>query len=210
MKGVLGVYAAILACGLLGGLLGSVFGLADGGKPLALTSCASAAWDAVYRVCNGNGCGTAFHIGGGRWLTAAHVADRPHAILYPGGYLATLHWRNPDYAPPADGPTPDRMNRSDYAVLQSAHAPAASVRLADAPPPDGQRLIIVGWAGGEKSWVAVRAERTEGGTVWLDGGLGHGDSGAPAIDECGVAYAMAVAGDGSAAVGPAVHQMEWP
>ena len=186
--------------------------------PVVCADGAADAWEAVYRVCDDDSCGTAFHIGGGRWLTAAHVVEGGGALVLDDlgigwdGYPATLHWRNPDYAPPADGPTPDRMNRSDYAVLQSDHAPAASIRLADAPPPDGQRLTIVGWTGGVKRELAVRAERTGAldrwGAVDLDGGLGHGSSGAPAIDECGVAYAMIAAGDGGYSVGPAVHQMD--
>lgn len=183
---------------------------------------AYAARDAVYRVCDDDGCGTAFHIGGGRWLTAAHVANAlGSAVLYPdggwaGGYPVTLHWSNPDFSPSADGMIPEHLLGSDYAVLWSHpdHAPAASIRLADAPPPDGQRLTIVGWTGGVKRELAVRAKRTDEldwwGAVELDGGLGHGSSGAPVIDECGVAYAVIAAGDSSYSVGPAVHQMECP
>lgn len=216
---ILGI-VAVVALGLLHGGVYEYSGKSlalrwDNGPRFILSGCESAARDAVYEVCDDDGCGTAFHIGGGRWLTAAHVADSPHAILYPGvdrgvvgwdGYPATLHWRNPDY--------PDRMNRSDYAVLQSRHAPAASVHLADAPPSDGQRLFIVGWLGGVKRELAVRAVRLERtdwvDAVWLDGGLGEGSSGAPVIDECGVAYGMIAVRDGSYTGGPAVHQMEWP
>ena len=184
---------------------------------------AYAARDAVYRVCHDDGCGTAFHIGGGRWLTAAHVVwDWTSGLhLYPdGGWAGGVRSGVMrvgagflDFSPSADGMIPEHLLGSDYVVLWSDHAPAARIRLADAPPPDGQRLTIVGWPGGVKRELAVRAKRTDEldwwGAVELDGGLGHGSSGAPAIDECGVAYAMVAAGDGGYSVGPAVHQMGW-
>ncbi len=184
---------------------------------------AAAARAAVYRVCHDDGCGTAFHMGKGWWLTAAHVAwdgDQTGLVrLYPdGGWAGGVGagvWPafSPDYSPSADGMIPEHLLGSDYAVLHSDHAPAARIRLADAPPPDGLPLTIVGWTGGVKRELAVRAKRTDEldrwGAVELDGGLGHGSSGAPVIDECGVAYAVIAAGDGSYSVGPAVHQMEW-
>ena len=170
--------------------------------------------DAVYRVCDSTGCGTAFHIGDGMWLTNAHVLDEDRVMLYSrtgSGYPAKFYWRNPRFALTGERLLPGERVRHDYAVLESSHVPDARIGLASVAPSRWAELTIIGYPGGRFSELTVTAEWVSDGVVEYDGGLGPGSSGSPVVDERGCAYAINAGGGTDGSIGPAAHQVEgWP
>ena len=150
--------------------------------------------EAIYRVCDANACGTAFHIGGGRWLASAHVVESTTASLYAStsyrGYDAWVRYRPAAFWMDGDTIWADAA-RHDYVVLESTHIPASSIRLATVAPAAGSTLRIMGYP--ENRWgtltVTVVRNRLLGRVEYSDY-LKGGSSGSPLIDECGLAYAI--------------------
>ena len=141
---------------------------------------------AIWRVCASDSCGTAFHVGDGYWLTAAHVADGDGLRLYDHGG----RWHKARVVSSLDAFSElEGWERAaeDGALL---HAPSTSgvhaVKRASATPSEAR---IVGHPRGRFRELGVVVERSPrglpAGVAAYSGSLGPGSSGSPVMDQCG-------------------------
>lgn len=202
-----------------------------------------ACWDgntnllSVVPVCPPGGCGygswkaygTAFHVGGGEWLTAAHVAEVAEARdggrvslgvlgsvseMVPGVMwdIEGRAYSNPAFELDDEGMIPWSMLRHDYGIIRTGYVPEWSLRLAARAPYVGQQLSVLGWPGtdfGRRSLVEVLG--TDEGAVQYSDSLAGGSSGGVLADECGLVYGVHVSvsletGHGS---GPQAWLLDW-
>ena len=146
---------------------------------------------AIWRVCASDSCGTAFHVGGGYWRTAAHVVDG-------GGLRLRGHdgrWHKARVVSSLDAFSElEGWERAaeDEALL---HAPSTkgmyAVKRASAAPSEAR---IVGHPGGrfrELDVVVRRSPRDD--VAAYSGSLGPGSSGSPVMDQCGGWFAVHIA-----------------
>lgn len=159
---------------------------------------------ATVKVCSSTSCGTAFHVGGGHFVTNAHVVRGFNDVSY-------WHASALTGAPGWKGNGPDRRTFSltgaswsgtaralsyshpdtaDYAIL-SAHGlpdgfpylePAYSVRV-------GDPVATVGYPGGVRSEargiITTESASLAGWSIEYDAGQGDGASGSPVVNGCG-------------------------
>ena len=161
---------------------------------------------AIWRVRSADSWGTAFHVGGGYWRTAAHVADG-------GGLRLRGHdgrWHKARVVSSLDAFSElEGWERAaeDEALL---HAPSTSgmyaVKRASATPSEAR---IVGHPRGRFRELGVVVERSPRDDVAAySGSLGPGSSGSPVMDQCGGYFAVhiAVGHDGT---GYGVSDVTW-
>ena len=96
---------------------------------------------AVYKACSSMGCGTAFHVGGGRFITAASLvsATGESVRLTPPGasepVSGAVVWRNPDFSRDKSA---NEGIPADFAVIESDHVPRQSISLSTHAAFDGE------------------------------------------------------------------------
>lgn len=137
--------------------------------------------DAVAKALIQNGGhGTAFHIGDGYFLTAAHVASAPIVLRFRDGRLveAETLWRNEEY---------------DVALLRINEPPPVAIPLSCRVPKRGEAVSAMGhpleleWIE-TKGWIAGEVSTKPG--IWASGlpvdiAFVFGMSGGPVIDQDG-------------------------
>ena len=152
---------------------------------------------AVYKVCSSLGCGTAFHIGGGRFITVAHLSATEESVrLTPPGapepVSGAIVWRNPGFSRDISA---NEGVPADFAVIESDHVPPQSISLSARTAFDGEGLAVIGYPGAGAQQTAYAH------VVWGDDRvvvyredsddiLGLGFSGGPAISVCGNTHAI--------------------
>ena len=153
---------------------------------------------AVYKACSSMGCGTAFHIGGGRFITAASLvsATGESVRLTPPGasepVSGAVVWRNPDFSRDKSA---NEGIPADFAVIESDHVPQQSISLSARTAFDGEGLAVIGYPDGGAQQTAYAH------VIWGDDRvvvyredsddiLGLGFGGGPAINVCGDTHAI--------------------
>ena len=162
----------------------------------------------IWRVCASDSCGTAFHVGGGYWRTAAHVADGGDVELrgHDGRWHKARVVSSLDAFSELEGW--ERL-AEDEALL---HAPSTrgvhAIERASATPSEAR---IVGHPGGRFRELDVRPSRRRArdGVKAYSGSLGPGSSGSPVMDQCGGWFAVHVA-VGHDGTGYGVTLVSWP
>ena len=143
--------------------------------------------DAVWQVVTDDGHGTAFHIGDGEWITAAHVIGFANeVVLLNGANTETATVVGADFD-------------TDVAVLQSS-AEVAAVAMATEPPSVGDPVLAAGFplydatSASVTRGVVSRLERDPwlGELLLTDTAMNPGNSGGPLLDECGHVVGMVV------------------
>ena len=194
-------------CGILGGVGLSVgqevastweYELAAPSPVCAFVDSIEDTRGAVYKVCSSLGCGTAFHIGGGRFITVAHLSAAEESVRLtppPGAsepVSGAIVWRNPDFSRDKSA---NEGIPADFAVIESDHVPQQSISLSARTALDGEGLAVIGYPGAGAQQTAYAH------IIWpddrfivyredSDDTLGLGFSGGPAIDVCGAARAI--------------------
>ena len=136
---------------------------------------------AVVRVVTTTGNGTAFHIGGGAWLTAAHVVDGERVVR-----LTSNTFESSAAVVGLDSPR-------DLAILQTSTVPTESLSMIDISAVDAGITV---WAIGYPPNVSGVASLSKGilsrifvrngfTTVQTDASVNPGNSGGPLTDGCG-------------------------
>ncbi len=150
------------------------------------TSCAPgqrpvSAIQAVVQVITATGSGTAFHIGGGEWLTAAHVVESVRTVrITSSTFNATATVVGSDSV-------------RDVALLKTSNEPTTSLSLVDVSAND---LGIAVWAIGYPETVTGTPAMSMGilsrifldddvMTIQTDAAVNPGNSGGPLTDGCG-------------------------
>ena len=143
--------------------------------------------DAVWQVVADSGHGTAFHIGDGEWITAAHVIGlADEVVLLNGSNTQTATVVGTDFD-------------TDVAVVH-ASAEIASVVMAGEPPSVGDPVLAAGFplydatSASVTRGVVSRLERDPwlGELLLTDTAVNPGNSGGPLLDECGHVVGMVV------------------
>ena len=153
---------------------------------------------AVYKACSSLGCGAAFHIGDGRFITVASLvsATGESVRLTPPGasepVSGAIVWRNPDFSRDKSG---NEGIPADFAVIESDHVPRQSISLSARTAFDGEGLAVIGYpdAGAQQTAYAHVIWGTDRVVVYSEDSddiLGLGFGGGPAIDVCGAAHAI--------------------
>ena len=175
---------------------------------------------AVVRGSDG-GWGTAFHIGGGRWVTNAHVVGYDEEFeLELGGkrYRAQLAWKHP-----SGGLRFNRASlRYDYAYLETVEADIPALALETERVTNRTKrslraggVALVGYPVSSRGKPELRDApaafiRYDDGLIEyrVKVGFGRGASGGPVIDECGTVHAVNTASIGGGHKGGvAAYQM---
>lgn len=138
--------------------------------------------DSVYQVVTADGIGTAFYLGDGEWLTAAHVVGTAYSVaLYNDLKNASATIKGIDYD-------------ADLALLEGIGGGGAqALRIAEANTAQpGDAAIVVGYPLYENKTASVsrgvvsRYEEDDVGEVIVsDASVNPGNSGGPMFDECG-------------------------
>ena len=162
-------------------------------EPAAYLDCdfsdhADTALDAVWQVKAGLSNGTAFHIGGGQWLTAEHViSGRSTVTLHNSGasITATVEAANRagDTALLLTSSAPSLLGFGSLSEIGPGHqAYAVGFPLYDAPQASVSRGIV------------SRIERHAGleDVILTDAAVNPGNSGGPLLNECGQVIGMNV------------------
>ena len=145
------------------------------------------ALDAVWLVDTGNGHGTAFHIGDGEWITAAHVIGDVDRVVFRHG--------SDEIKASVVGVDHD----TDVALLEAA-TESVAVLLAQDAPEVGSGVLAAGFPLYGESEPSVsrgvisRLERDLflGELLLTDTAMNPGNSGGPLFTECGTVAGMVV------------------
>ena len=146
------------------------------------------ALDSVWQVDTGDGHGTAFHLGDGDWITAAHVVGRETQMELRHGsrqLFATVVGVDHD---------------TDVALLNADAPDVPALVMAETTPAVGEDVLAAGYPlYGESEpsvtrGVVSRLERDMflGELVLTDTAVNPGNSGGPLLDRCGAVVGMVV------------------
>ena len=157
--------------------------------PSAMSNIQEAVFQLIVYRPDGVDLGTAFYIGNGDYLTAAHlVAD-----------TTAVRLRNSGADLPATVIAIDQ--RSDLALLHSAESPSEPLQFRDSADIwPGQVVAAVGYPLYEEYSASITGglisrlieDRTLGLLIQTDAPINRGNSGGPLVDQCGRVVGMAV------------------
>ena len=150
---------------------------------------ADAALESVWQVKSSTGSGSAFHVGGGRWLTAEHVVVGQSSVeLRNSGasFTATVASTDADadVAVLSTRAAPRELGFGSLAEIGPGHqAYAAGFPLYDAPVASISRGII----------SRLETYSDAGLVIVTDAAINPGNSGGPLLNECGEVIGMTIA-----------------
>jgi hypothetical protein len=133
----------------------------------------------VQIICSDLTAGTAFYLGSGRYMTAAHVVAGSHKCWIAGQRL-----------------TIEQMDRKrDFALFRADHYPAFRAAISCERLREGETYFATGYAQGNE-WPVTSLVRATGqhslddGTAEINGSLVDGMSGGPVADRGGAIHAI--------------------
>lgn len=148
---------------------------------------------ALALVVYGQQTGTAFHVGQGCWVTAAHVVSPPRAPTGIDFVQLILHDGSNGF-----GSVKARHAEADVAAIALGRQLPYSLPLTDRVPVPGDEVWVVGFPGHSRAYgqvVPVRAKvhvnTGAEGLLWIVGSVFYGHSGAPVLNSKGEVVGVA-------------------